>query len=37
MSALRGKDNYCTFASNFDLIFCICFKAGEQEKYPVHE
>ena len=30
----RGRDNCCTFASNFDLIFCNCFKAGEQKMRP---
>ena len=29
-----GRDNCCTFASNFDLIFCIWFKAGEQKMRP---
>ena len=32
MSAL--KNSCSTFASNFDLIFCICFKAGEQKMRP---
>ena len=26
--------NCCTFACNFDLIFCICFKAGDQKMRP---
>ena len=30
---LRG-DNCCAFASNFDMIFCICFKAGDQKMRP---
>ena len=39
MSALKryligGRDNRCKFVSNFDLIFCFCFKAREQKMRP---
>ena len=30
----RGTTAAHKFANNFDLVFCICFKAGEQKMRP---